>query len=338
MLYKKKETGPPILIMIIFWILIWVVYMLFLVFVGETIECDDELKMHNITYEKSYIDKILKHDRDNIKVLPHAMKEIIFFKDTDVKTEKSVVYLHGWQGSKSEAYSIITQYAKNISANVYFNRYPGNGQINVETAHDDISIYDYLRETYEAYSIGKYLGNRVIICCSSTGCLYAFWLLRYLLKNETNHAIDQIICMSPNFKIERIPDFFMYTIMSMPIGKRILNGLHNKIKIDKFVIYKNSLFALISIMNIIHKKEIDLDNIPIIIFSCKNDPLISHVAVLNFYQKHSENYKQVIHMHQCMESEKIHPIQQHKKYIDDYMIKEMTAFNSREQMRKFVSF
>ncbi|KEO72437.1 alpha/beta hydrolase [Anditalea andensis] len=84
------------------------------------------------------------------------------------KTEYAFVYIHGFGASEKEGHPIHRELAQYYGANLYLARLPEHG-IKREDALKHLTAQDLADSAREAFSIGKSLGEKVVIIGTSMG-------------------------------------------------------------------------------------------------------------------------------------------------------------------------
>lgn len=107
-----------------------------------------------------------------------------------VKTAYSIVYIHGFGASWAEGEPIHRDLAKRYGANLYLARLHDAG-ISDPDAFDDLTPENFMQEAKRALSIGKALGDSVIVIGTSAGGLLTVYLA------ATNPEIKGIVLYSP---------------------------------------------------------------------------------------------------------------------------------------------
>lgn len=125
---------------------------------------------------------------------PDNEATIFWANDSVVKTEYSVVYLHGLSASRMEGNPVHYEFAKRYGMNMYLPRLQSHG-IDIPDALGDLTPENYLQSAKEAIAIGKTLGEKVIVMCCSTGGTLAFYLAAH------DPEIEAVIAYSPNIDI-----------------------------------------------------------------------------------------------------------------------------------------
>jgi esterase/lipase len=129
------------------------------------------------------------------KLKPDNEARIIWADSTRSKTKYSVVYIHGFSASQEEGDPVHETFAKTFGCNLYLARMADHG---VDTT-DQLLYFTpdrWWRSAKEALSIGKALGENVIIMSTSTGGTMAL-----ILAAAYPDDVFGLINMSPNIAI-----------------------------------------------------------------------------------------------------------------------------------------
>jgi len=113
---------------------------------------------------------------------------IVWANDTVAKTDYSIVYLHGFSASPMESDPVAFDIAKKFSCNMYLGRLADHGRNSIES-FVNIKPNDWI-------SIGKLLGEKVIVMSCSTGSTLSAYLAA-----ENPSSTDAMIMYSPNFAL-----------------------------------------------------------------------------------------------------------------------------------------
>ena len=160
---------------------------------------------------KSNIDEI-KSWIDNNESKFNNIKEgnesrIIFHDSVPKKTNLSVVYLHGFSGSSQDGFPVHINIAQKLNSNIYLPRLFAHGLKSREPLIE-YTGEKYLDSAREALAIGKKIGKKVILICTSTGCTAALTL-------AANHPeVAALVMYAPNIRINHPLDF----IATLPWG------------------------------------------------------------------------------------------------------------------------
>jgi len=125
-------------------------------------------------------------------VLANTEKTVLFAHEDRRRTPLALIYLHGFSATRQEVAPLCEQLAKELGANLFMTRLSGHGQ--TPKAMGDVNAGDWLRDTLEAYEIGRLLGDRVIIIGASTGGTLALWLA----ERAPQETLAALLLISPN--------------------------------------------------------------------------------------------------------------------------------------------
>jgi esterase/lipase len=126
-------------------------------------------------------------------IRPNTEKKITWFKG-QTKTAFSLVYVHGFSATRQETAPLSQNIAKALGANLFETRLTGHGQRGENLAK--ASVKSWLEDTFEAFTIGQRIGDKVVMIGTSTGGTLVLWL--GLLPEEQKKGLDALILVSPN--------------------------------------------------------------------------------------------------------------------------------------------
>ena len=138
------------------------------------------------------IDILLESQEKMVRGLrPGTEKKVLWAQGNGIKSQTSIVFIHGFSASRVETDPVVDLIAAELSANVYFTRLRGHGQDGQALA--EVTYEQLLDDTIEAIEIGKSIGDDVVLMGCSTGCS----LIHIALGQD--HDIKAAIYISPNF-------------------------------------------------------------------------------------------------------------------------------------------
>jgi len=138
------------------------------------------------------LDNYLKKSESNVSnIRPGCEKKILWSRESDTKTNKSIVFIHGFSASSIECSPVIELVAEKLKANLFLTRLRGHGQDGKALA--EANLNELIKDTQEAIAIGKVIGDEVIVIGCSTGCSLIHLVLGQGIK------IKSAIYISPNF-------------------------------------------------------------------------------------------------------------------------------------------
>lgn len=122
------------------------------------------------------LDDFVRTSEARFSNLRPGTEKIIHWENPHVrqKTPLSVVYVHGFTASRGETAPFSDSLAARLEANLFYTRLTGHGLDG--DAMGEATLGDWQRDLYEAYAIGKRLGDRVILIGTSMGGALATWL------------------------------------------------------------------------------------------------------------------------------------------------------------------
>jgi len=164
---------------------------------------------------------IADHEAGFKTLKPGNEAEIVWSNDSVSVTEYAIVYLHGFTASKEEGNPVHKAFAERYGFNMYLPRLFGHG---LDTAEPmiDITPENYLQSALEAVAIGKIIGKKVIIMCTSTGGTLGL----YLAANDP--SIEGLICYSPNIDIYDPNSKFLTKPWGLQLVKAVMGSKYRE--------------------------------------------------------------------------------------------------------------
>lgn len=155
------------------------------------------------------------------KLKPDNEARIVWADSTKGKTPYSVVYLHGFSASQEEGNPVHRDFAKEFGCNLYLARLSDHG---VDTTEQLLNFTpDRFWETgKEALSIGKALGDKVILMSTSTGGTIAL-----ILAAEYPRDVEALINLSPNIAIANPLAFISNDPWGVQIARLVFHGKYD---------------------------------------------------------------------------------------------------------------
>ena len=121
-------------------------------------------------------------------------KRIVWANGVGQRSDKVLVYLHGFSSSRQETAPLAENLASALGTNLFETRLTGHGRS--EAAMTEASVNDWLNDAMEALAIAQRLGDEVIVIGVSTGGTLAWWLAA-----RAPQQLDKLVLISPNFKL-----------------------------------------------------------------------------------------------------------------------------------------
>ncbi len=154
----------------------------------------------------------------NIK--PDNESELVFADSIPQKTAYSIVYLHGFSGSRADGAPVHKQVAKALGANIYLPRLYDHG-LATEEGLANYTGEKSLDSAREALAVGKLLGEKVIVMGTSTGCTLALALA------AQHPELAALVLYAPNIRINHPLDFVATLPWGLQIIRKVEGGLYH---------------------------------------------------------------------------------------------------------------
>lgn len=126
-------------------------------------------------------------------LVPGTEKRIRWATERPARTPIALVYLHGFSSSRQETRPLMDQVAAALGANLYCARLRGHGRTGQALAAARVA--DWQQDAWEALTIGRRLGQRVVLVGSSNGGTLATWLAAQAGAGD----LSALVLLSPNF-------------------------------------------------------------------------------------------------------------------------------------------
>lgn len=150
-------------------------------------------------------------------LIPGAEKRLTWHSEEQIRTEWSVVALHGFSATRQETAPLAEQVATRLGANLFETRFAAHGL--KENGLVDVTAEEWLDDVAEALTIGKMTGDKVVVVGVSTGATLAM----AMLDHPTMESVDAIILLSPNFA-PADPKGLLITYPGGPLLLRLISG------------------------------------------------------------------------------------------------------------------
>ncbi len=139
-------------------------------------------------------DYIAQQESKVSDIKPDNEARIVWLDSTKQKTEYALVYLHGFSASQEEGDPIHTNFAQRYGMNLYLPRIAGHGRLD-SNSFINLTPEAMLASAKEAISIGKKIGEKVVLMSCSTGSTYSVYLTAH------DPSIHSQIMYSPNIDL-----------------------------------------------------------------------------------------------------------------------------------------
>lgn len=156
------------------------------------------------------------------KLKPDNQARIVWYDSLHRKTPYSVVYLHGFSASQEEGNPVHKHFAERYGCNLYLSRLDGHG---IDTSEPLLTMTagGLWRDAKEALSIGKALGEKVILVTCSTGST-----LGLKLAATYPNDVYAIITMSANIAINDELAFLANNPWGLQLARIVSDGKYRQ--------------------------------------------------------------------------------------------------------------
>jgi esterase/lipase len=149
---------------------------------------------------------------DRYGIVPGAEKRIVWAGAPGERTERVVVYLHGFSATRQEIAPVPERLARALGANLFETRLAGHGRL--REPMQDMQAEQWLADGVEALAVARTLGDRVILVGTSTGATLGL----ALAGHPDFTAVHSLVFLSPNFA----PAAAGARLLTGPFGPQIL--------------------------------------------------------------------------------------------------------------------
>lgn len=274
------------------WFLIIIATLILIYFLGPspskpTLDITPPKLPNKLAALESYIDEKEKNTR-NLKEDNEA--RIIWNNpQKKEKTEYCVVYIHGFTASYYEGYPTNVDFAKRYGCNLYLARLSKHG-LSDPDAFEKLTADKLLQSASEALAIGKKLGKKVILMCTSTGATLGLYLAAQSPEN-----IAGIILYSPLIDFYDKNFHLLDDPWGLQIGRLITGGKYSERKDsnkaqDKYWTNKNRIEGGVELQNLVAHTMLEST------FKKIKQPLF-----LAYYYKDKENQDKAVSVEAMLE-------------------------------------
>ncbi|NIG54302.1 carboxylesterase [Chitinophaga sp. Cy-1792] len=164
------------------------------------------------------LDAYIRAGEDSLPVKPDNEARIVWADSLHHKTPYAIVYLHGFSGSQEEGNPVHRDFAKKFGCNLYLSRLNEHGLVSQDPLLH-MTAEGLWNDACKALSIGKALGEKVIIMSTSTGGTLA---LRLAAKFPND--VYALLNMSPNIAINDKYAFLANDHWGLQLARLISKG------------------------------------------------------------------------------------------------------------------
>ena len=216
---------------------------------------------------------LAKREGAFVDIKKGQQKQVIWAGAPEEKTSISIVYVHGFSASMGEIRPVPDQLAKALGANLFYTRLAGHGRSGA--AMGDVHVQDWVADLEEALSIGKLIGDKVIVMGTSNGATLASLIVE---NPNLQEQVAGLIFVSPNFKVKNGAAFLGKLAFFDTWGPMIAGPVrewepHNELH-GEFWTTSYPTKSIVPMMRLIdHVEGIDFSkaNLPVIFADSPND-------------------------------------------------------------------
>ncbi|MET3877511.1 pimeloyl-ACP methyl ester carboxylesterase [Chitinophaga sp. OAE865] len=238
------------------------------------------------------LDAYIKHKEAAFRLKPDNEARIVWQDTGFHKTPYSVVYLHGFSASQEEGNPVHRNFAARYGCNLFLSRLDGHG---IETSDPllHMTAAGLWKDAEEALSIGKALGNKVILMTTSTGGTLAL-----KLAAAYPNDVYAMINMSPNIAINDNLAFLANNPWGLQLARAVSKGDFRRSddknpEIAKYWYNNYRLEAVVQLQNLLESSMVDATFEKV------------HQPVLNlYYYKDEANQDGTVRVSAILEMEK----------------------------------
>ncbi len=212
------------------------------------------------------------------------------------RTNRSIIYLHGFSASRFEMSPLVENLGESLGANVFFTRLTGHGRPGHAMAA--ASVDDWIHDGLEALEIGRRLGDNVIIVSNSTGGTIAAWLCAH---PDLSANVEANVMLSPNFG----PKDDNARILLWPWGKQIAhivegkerswepaNEQHGKYWTTSYP--TSALVNMMGLVDLLNETKLEVSIAPTLIIYSDNDTVVDPERIKAGFEKIGSPRKRLI--------------------------------------------
>jgi len=226
---------------------------------------------------------------------PETAKEVVWATGKPIKTQWSVVYIHGFSASKLETDPLSVELGKALGANVFYTRLSGHGQSGLELG--EASVQDWLADMNEAVEVGKRIGNRVLVISCSTGSTLATW---FAVSSRASDVFAHVF-ISPNFG----PKDKRAELINLPWGHQLAFAIQGPTRgeVSKdprqnmgwtTVYPTQALFPMMALTKQVRESELSKFKQPVLVFYSQDDQVVEPEEIKAAFNAFGSSRKKLV--------------------------------------------
>lgn len=265
--------------------------------VGPKVEIDTAI--HRVVLPDDLDEYLARSEAGLDDIVPGAEKKIIWSGQVGVKTPLSVVYLHGFSACRQETAPLAEYVAKDLGANLYYDRFTGHGRSNEALA--SVSVNALVNDAWEAVEIGSRIGEQVVVIGHSTGGSAATWLATKSIADK----VAAFVLLSPNYGLKN----WKSELLVMPWGKQIAelvvgpeygwepyNEEYARYWTHRFP--TRALLPMMGLVSLARSLDVSVVRKPVLVIYSPNDQVVSPKAVKERFERFGSPEKRLVPYHE----------------------------------------
>lgn len=157
---------------------------------------------------------------------PDNQARIVWYDSIGVKTNISLLYIHGFSASQEEGDPIHEAFAERYGANLYLARLYDHGRSDT-SSFEGITPQKFMDSAIEAVDIATKLGDTLIVMSCSTGGTLASYL------STVRDDIDALIMYSPNLDLHDKNSNLLKMHWGSKVAEFVFGGNFNRIDYEE---------------------------------------------------------------------------------------------------------
>ena len=259
----------------------------------QRVEITQEIKQ--VKLPDNLEEYLLESEAEVSNLKSKTEKKIIWANDSREKTDLAIIYLHGFSATRQETAPLADELADKLEANLFYTRLTGHGKSGSELNNAELN--DWLNDTWEAFEIGKELGEEVVVIGSSTGATLATWLA---LEEEIDQ-LAALILLSPNYAVQNPLAGLASSSLFRMFEPLLANWEHDFTEVNKkhgqYWTKEYPLTATFSMFDLIELvKQANLENIdlPVQILYSPDDQVVKPEKIKEVFKLFTSQQKELL--------------------------------------------
>ena len=227
---------------------------------------------------------------------PDAQKLIVWASpQAPTRTKYVLIFFHGYTASRREFDPVLQNLAQRLKANLFLTRFAGHGFVGPD-GHRGITAQAWLDDCAEAVSVGKALGEHIILVGSSTGASLALWS-----STQPNWNIAGLILVSPNFgpkdPMANLLNWpWAFVLVKMVLGDYRTFPTHNERHAEAWDVthHSDSLLPMAAVVERVRSLDPKLITVPVLVIYHPQDPAINHQITQELFKNWASNQKYLV--------------------------------------------